>query len=48
MCIRDRAYALRLLEEDPTVKLTNYGCFLERFPPEYEAEIVENLSLIHI
>jgi alpha-amylase/alpha-mannosidase (GH57 family) len=38
------AYALRLLEEDPTVKLTNYGCFLERFPPEYEAEIVENTS----
>ncbi len=38
------AYALRLLEEDPTVKLTNYGCFLEQFPPEYEAEIVENTS----
>ncbi|MGD0800615.1 MAG: DUF3536 domain-containing protein [Terracidiphilus sp.] len=38
------AYALHLLEEDPTVKLTNYGCFLEQFPPEYEAEIVENTS----
>jgi alpha-amylase/alpha-mannosidase (GH57 family) len=38
------AYALRLLEEDPTVKLTNYGCFLEQFPPEFEAEIVENTS----
>jgi alpha-amylase/alpha-mannosidase (GH57 family) len=38
------AYALRLLEADPTVKLTNYGCFLEQFPPEYEAEIVENTS----
>jgi alpha-amylase/alpha-mannosidase (GH57 family) len=38
------AYALRLLEEDPTVNLTNYGCFLEQFPPEYEAEIVENTS----
>ena len=38
------AYALRLLEVDPTVTLTNYGCFLERFPPEYEAEIVENTS----
>jgi alpha-amylase/alpha-mannosidase (GH57 family) len=38
------AYALRLLEEDPTVQLTNYGCFLEQFPPEYEAEIVENTS----
>jgi alpha-amylase/alpha-mannosidase (GH57 family) len=38
------AYALRLLEDDPTVTLTNYGCFLEQFPPEYEAEIVENTS----
>ena len=38
------AYTLRLLEEDPTVKLTNYGCFLENFPPEYEAQIVENTS----
>ena len=31
------AYALRLLEQDKTVKLTNYGSFLEQFPPEYEA-----------
>jgi alpha-amylase/alpha-mannosidase (GH57 family) len=38
------AYALRMLEEDPTVSLTNYGSFLEQFPPEYEAEIVENTS----
>jgi len=38
------AYALRLLERDRTVKLTNYGRFLEQFPPEYEAEIVENSS----
>jgi alpha-amylase/alpha-mannosidase (GH57 family) len=38
------AYALRLLEEDKNVNLTNYGCFLEQFPPEYEAEIVENTS----
>ena len=38
------AYALRLLEEDKTVKLTNYGSFLEQFPPEYECEIVENTS----
>ena len=35
------AYALRLLEQDKTVKLTNYGSFLEQFPPEYECEIVE-------
>jgi alpha-amylase/alpha-mannosidase (GH57 family) len=38
------AYALRMLEEDKTVNLTNYGSFLEQFPPEYEAEIVENTS----
>jgi alpha-amylase/alpha-mannosidase (GH57 family) len=38
------AYALRLLEKDKSVSLTNYGCFLEQFPPEYEAEIVENTS----
>jgi len=38
------AYALRLLEEDKNVKLTNYGSFLEMFPPEYECEIVENTS----
>ncbi|MGP8175690.1 MAG: DUF3536 domain-containing protein, partial [Terracidiphilus sp.] len=38
------AYALRLLERDKTVKLTNYGSYLAQFPPEYEAEIVENTS----
>ncbi len=38
------AYALRLLEEDKSVKLTNYGSFLEQFPPEYECEIVDNTS----
>ena len=38
------AYALRLLEEDKNVKLTNYGSFLEQFPPEYECEIGENTS----
>ncbi|HWG21374.1 MAG TPA: DUF3536 domain-containing protein [Terracidiphilus sp.] len=38
------AYALRLLEEDKTVKLTNYGNFLAQFPPEYECQIVENTS----
>ena len=38
------AYALRLLEEDQTVKLANYGSFLEQFPPQYECEIVENTS----
>ena len=34
------AYALRLLEQDKTVKLTNYATFLEHFPPEFECEIV--------
>ena len=38
------AYALRLLERDRTVKLTNYGEFLEKFPPEYECQIEEDTS----
>ena len=38
------SYALRLLEADKTVKLMNYGSFLAQFPPEYEAEIVNNTS----
>ena len=38
------AYALRLLERDKTVKLTNYGNFLAQFPPEYECEIVDDTS----
>jgi alpha-amylase/alpha-mannosidase (GH57 family) len=38
------AFALRLLERDRTVQLSNYGGFLEQFPPEYEAEIVEESS----
>ena len=38
------AYALRLLENSKSVKLTNYGNFLAQFPPEYEAEIVDNTS----
>jgi alpha-amylase/alpha-mannosidase (GH57 family) len=38
------AYALRLLEQDKTVELTNYGSFLERFPPEFECEIANNTS----
>jgi alpha-amylase/alpha-mannosidase (GH57 family) len=38
------AYALRLLEQDKSVKLINYGSFLAQFPPEYECEIVENSS----
>jgi alpha-amylase/alpha-mannosidase (GH57 family) len=38
------AYALRLLEQDKTVNLTNYGSFLEQFPPEFECEIADNTS----
>jgi alpha-amylase/alpha-mannosidase (GH57 family) len=38
------AYALRLLERDRNVKLTNYGKFLEQFPPEFECEIEEDTS----
>lgn len=38
------AYALRLLEQDKTVTLTNYGNFLAHFPPEYECEIVDDTS----
>jgi len=38
------AYALRLLEQDKVVKLTNYGSFLAQFPPEYECQIVDNTS----
>jgi len=38
------AYALRLLEAEKTVKLANYGMFLDQFPPEYEAEIVDDTS----
>jgi alpha-amylase/alpha-mannosidase (GH57 family) len=38
------AYALRLIERDRAVKLTNYGKFLDQFPPEYEAQIVEDSS----
>jgi alpha-amylase/alpha-mannosidase (GH57 family) len=38
------AYALRLLERDRSVKLTNYAKFLAQFPPEYECQIVEASS----
>ncbi|MGB6974177.1 MAG: DUF3536 domain-containing protein [Terracidiphilus sp.] len=38
------AYALRLLERDETVRLTNYASFLAQFPPEEECEIEDNTS----
>ncbi len=38
------AYCLKKVEENPDVKLTVYGEFLEKHPPTYEAQIVENTS----
>jgi len=38
------AYALRVLEQDKTIRLTNYGSFLAQFPPQYECEIADNTS----
>src|SRR5215469_14711124 len=38
------AYALRLLEDDKNVRLTNYGSYLAQFPPEFECRIEDNTS----
>ena len=38
------AYALHTIEARRGIRLTNYGEFLERFPPTFEAEIVEDSS----
>ena len=38
------AYCLKKVEETPDVELTVYGEFLEKHPPVYEAQIVENSS----
>ena len=38
------AYCLKKVEENPEVELTVYGEFLEKHPPVYEAQIVENSS----
>ncbi|NJW53238.1 DUF3536 domain-containing protein [Salinimicrobium oceani] len=38
------SYCLDSLEKDDNINLTIYGEFLEKFPPEYEAEIIENTS----
>jgi alpha-amylase/alpha-mannosidase (GH57 family) len=38
------AYAMRLLEQDKSVKLTNYAAFLKQFPPDFECEIAEDTS----
>ncbi|MCU1319775.1 MAG: glycoside hydrolase family 57 [Edaphobacter sp.] len=38
------SYAMHWIEDEKHARLTNYGEFLHRFPPEWEAEIVENTS----
>lgn len=38
------AYALEWIENNSDARLTNYGEFLEKFPPAYEAEIEGNTS----
>jgi alpha-amylase/alpha-mannosidase (GH57 family) len=38
------AYALRLIEQDKNIRLSNYGSFLAQFPPECECEINQNTS----
>ncbi len=38
------SYAMHWIEENRLARLTNYAEFLERFPPQFEAEIIENSS----
>lgn len=38
------SYCLNALDKDEEIELTVYGEFLEKFPPEFEAEIIENSS----
>jgi alpha-amylase/alpha-mannosidase (GH57 family) len=38
------AYALDSIESKKTVKITNYGEFLEKFPPTWEAQIIDDSS----
>jgi hypothetical protein len=38
------AYALRLLEQDQDLTLTNFAAYLQSHPPTWEARIVENSS----
>lgn len=38
------AYALQLIENDPSVQLINYGQYLDKFPPKMEARIHERTS----
>jgi len=38
------AYAMQYIEENKLAKITNYGEFLEKYPPTHEAEINEKTS----
>src|SRR6185437_3838009 len=38
------SYALQFIETNGIAKLTNYGEYLEKHPPEQEAQIFENTS----
>ena len=38
------AYALQHIEDDKLARITNYGEFLERYPPAHEVEITESTS----
>lgn len=38
------AYAIYTIEQQGLAKLTNYGQFLELYPPTYEAQIINNTS----
>ncbi len=38
------SYALEWMGQNSDAKLTNYGEFLEKFPPTWEAEVVDNTS----
>ncbi len=38
------SYAMHTIEEGQKASLTNYGEFLERFPPQWEAEVVDDTS----
>ena len=38
------SYALNYIKDNNLARLTNYGEFLEKFPPTWEAEVVDNTS----
>jgi alpha-amylase/alpha-mannosidase (GH57 family) len=38
------SYALNYIKDNNLARLTNYGEFLDRFPPTWEAEVVDNTS----